>query len=368
MNKNKFDRWIFESYSVTPQGLGFFRIAASLFILFFLMPDSLNYAFLSSLPDDFYAPPPGPLMLLESFPAEYIFWTIHVLLVVSLFMMLAGYFTKFSSIAVGLFALFLFGLTYSIGKINHHLLVGVVPVVMAFSNWGAAFSADAARGKGGEKVESWPLTLLALMIGFMMFTAGVPKILGGWLDPGTQATKGHFLNQFFVKERQAMFAEYFYHMDMNFIWELMDWGTIIFETGFLLSVLNSRWFKLFVCFAVIFHFSTLMILNIAFLFNYLAYAAFLDWTKIYLKFREWSQNLSDTASYTVYRSAALFGLTLLVLFFGISSLSYSNILFLESELALYELIFSVFALVIVLYLGIIKARTSLNNRREVVYT
>lgn len=368
MSKNRFDRWIFDSYSVSPQGLGFFRIASSLFFLFFLMPDTESYSFLSSLPADLFAPPPGPMMLLDKFPPEYVFWLIHSLLFVSLGLVLVGYQTKISSIAAGIFVLMIFGLTFSIGKINHNILVGVVPIVMAFSNWGAAFSVDAVWGKTPKKVESWPLTLLALMIGFMMFTAGFPKILGGWLDPATQATEGHFLNQFFGKERQAMLAQYIFYLKVDSIWELMDWSTIFFEIGFLFAVLKSRWFKMFVCFALIFHFLNLLILNIVFSFNYIAYAAFLDWTKIFVKLRGWLSDFTKKTSLPNYYSGVIFGVVLFILFLVISIISAMDIMLQDSEIIFHDVLFSVLALAIVIFLVVRKTRIVLNKRREMAYT
>ncbi|MEX0647978.1 MAG: HTTM domain-containing protein [Balneolaceae bacterium] len=368
MNSQKLDRWIFESFSVTPEGLGFFRITFSLFILFFLMPDTSNFGYLSSLPADFYSPPPGPMMLLNEFPPEPVFWLIYGLLFISLCFLLIGYETRKSSIAAGIFILLLKGLAFSIGKINHDLLLAVVPLVMAFSNWGAAFSVDAARGKTVTKVNSWPLTLLALLIGFMMFTAGFPKILGGWLDPATQATEGHFLNQFFTKERQALLAEYIFYIEMDYIWELMDWGTIVFETGFLFAVFNSRWFKLFICIAVLFHFSTLAILNIAFLVNYIAYAAFLDWDKIFKIFHEWSRNLTGRVQQTTIGTPAIYGILLLTGFSIIKMIANSDLFFGDSEIAFHEFYFSALAMVLILYLGIGKIKTTLEERLKLSFT
>ncbi|MDY6867159.1 MAG: hypothetical protein SVT56_04530 [Chloroflexota bacterium] len=368
MIKNSFNRWIFESYSVSPQGLGLFRIASSLFFLFFLMPDTESYSFLSSLPADLYAPPPGPMMLLDEFPPEYIFWLIHSLLFISLCLVLVGYQTKVSSIATGIFVLMISGLAFSIGKINHNILLGMAPIVMAFSNWGNAFSVDAVLGKTQREVESWPLTLLALMIGFMMFTAGFPKILGGWLDPATQATEGHFLNQFFGNDRQAMLAPYVLYLKIDLIWELMDWSTIIFEIGFLLAVLKSRWFKVFICFALIFHFSNLLILNIIFTFNFIAYAAFLDWTKIFVKWREWLSDFTKKTSFPDYYSGIIFGVVLFILFLAIRIISDMDILLQDSAVVFHDVLFSALAVVIVIFLVVRKARLALNNRREMAFT
>jgi hypothetical protein len=51
------------------------------------------------------------------------------------------------SIATGLLILTGNGFAYSMGKINHDLLLAAIPLVMAFSNWGSAWSLDAVTGK-----------------------------------------------------------------------------------------------------------------------------------------------------------------------------------------------------------------------------
>ncbi len=296
------------------------------------------------------------------------FWFIHCLLFISLCLVLVGYQTKISSIATGIFILIICGFTFSIGKINHNILLGITPIVMAFSNWGAAFSVDTVMGRVPKKVESWPLALLALMIGFMMFTAGVPKILGGWLDHATQATEGHFLNQFFANERQAMLAPYVLYLKMDLIWELLDWATIIFEIGFLFAVLKSRWVKLFICFALIFHLLNLLILNIIFIFNFIAYAAFFDWTKIFVKFTAWISDFIKKPSYPDYYSGVIFGVLLFILFLVIRIISDMDILLQDSAVVFYDVLFSVVAIVIVLFLAARKISVVLDNRRDRVYT
>jgi len=339
-DQNRFHNWMFHSFSVSAEGLGLFRIIAALFIFFFLIPGqgAAHFEYLSAMPDDFFAPPPGPLMLMDGFPSMAVFQTVHSILMVSLLAMLLGYRTKLASIFAGISILLLQGFIFSIGKVNHEILTALVPIVMAFSNWGAAFSIDSARW-GEQKTESWPLTLLALFIGFMMFTAGFPKILGGWLDPSTQATQGHLFNQFFVRERQALLAEWFVSFDNVFFWELLDWATVLFEVGFLLAVWKTAWFKTFVGVAVLFHFSTMLMLNIAFVPNFLAYAVFLNWTKIYNynleQYRKWT---GKHGVKSIRRSVLVYTLMMAIFFAVLSRLSSINLVLRDSDLMLHEVV------------------------------
>ena len=308
MKSNWFDRWIFESYQPTVQGLALFRIFASMLILFFLMPDATYYFDLASFPDDFFTPPPGPMMFFDSFPPAWVFFLIHGLLALSWICILFGYKTQIASIAAAIFMLILLGFIFSIGKVNHQMLIIILPLLMAFSNWGGAYSLDAHLSGKRAKANGWTLTLLALFIGFMMFTAGFPKILGGWLDIDTFATKGHLLNQYFVRGRTELLSGYMVSMNLPWMWGMLDWATVIFETGFLIAVLRAGWTRLFVSFAVFFHFSTMLTLNIAFLVNFPAYAVFLPWGKIHESISSLIDSKAKPHTIPIIFGGALFGL------------------------------------------------------------
>lgn len=343
----KFSDWIFNSFQVTPEGLGLFRIFAALFILCFLMPSTEMYDFIGSLPDDFYAPPPGPMWLFDGFPGEEFFMALHLTLIVLLVLLLVGYKSQWVSILVGVVLLIIKGFVYSVGKINHDLLLPLTPIVMAFSGWGAAYSVDALRFNRQDqhpRVASWPLTLLTLFIGFMMFTAGFAKLLGGWLQIDSQATVGHVFNQYYGKGRQDLLAGVMLQIESPVFWEILDYITLIFEIGFVIAIFHSKTTKLFVSFAVLFHFSVMVMMNISFVHNFVAYAAFLNWTMIDNTFKEWlPMKLASPAVLT--GSFAIIGLVILLA----QNYSIPN---LESDLEVHEFIILLTALPIaVTYIG-----------------
>ncbi len=356
-NKSSFDRWIFDSYSPTLEGLALYRIFTALFFLFFLLPDFSFYSVLANYPDDFFAPPPGPMALFDSFPPELFLQTIHIILMLSWAAVLIGLKTKIASITAGLTMLVLLGFLFSLGKINHELMLVIVPVVMAFSNWGGAYSVDQYTGRDELKAEGWPLTMLALIIGFMMFTAGFPKILGGWLDFSTQASQGHLLNQFYVRERQELLSVFAVRLDSAILWELLDWATVLFEVLFLVAVIKSSWTRLFVCFAVLFHFSTMMTMNIAFLPNFAAYAAFINWDWVYKKLTGISEKIRSENFVILYANV------LIVIFFSLWILGNRGFLLSEIEPNFYEFIFLSAAVIIVLLIGFREIRNWYSYRR-----
>lgn len=349
MKSNWFERWIFESYQPTVQGLALFRIFASMLILFFLMPDATYYVDLASFPDDFFTPPPGPMMFFDSFPPAWFFFLIHTLLALSWICILVGYKTQKASIAAAIFMLILLGFIFSIGKVNHQMIVILLPLLMAFSNWGGAYSLDAQTSGKRTTANGWTLTLLALFIGFMMFTAGFPKILGGWLNGDTFATKGHLLNQYFVRGRTDLLSGYMVSMDLPWMWSILDWVTVIFETGFLIAVLRAGWTRLFVCFAVLFHFSTMLTLNIAFLVNFPAYAAFLPWGNIH----ESISSLIDSKA-KPYTIPLVFGGALFAIFGIIKIVDRMRLFMPTKEPSFDEIVLISSAVLIVISLGLKK--------------
>lgn len=370
MNQSSTDRlsrWVLNWCDVSAEGLGLMRIFTALLLLFFLIPGdgAAHYEWLSGLPPELYAPPPGPMRLFEGFPPLVLFDILHSLLILSLLALLIGYRTKWASLFSGVLILILQGLIFSIGKIDHEILVPMVPLLMGFSNWGAAFSVDSLRkGMPEPSTENWPLVMLAVLTGFMMFTAGFPKILGGWLDPSTQATYGHVLNQFAGKERDALLAAYSLTFNQPWLWEILDWGTILFEIGFLVSVWKLRWFRFFLGIAVLFHFSTMMTMNIAFLPNFVAYALFLNWDGIYLRMVRTYQHITGRrgpkSAYkpvliATFFTAAVFGL--------LHWLSDRDVVFRTSDLLLSEFVLVSVALLItaVLFLSTLMYRDQSEN-------
>lgn len=336
-----FENWIFHSWEASPGGLGLFRIIASLYTLFFLIPGGgvTHYEFLAGLPDQFYLPPPGPMSLLDGFPPVLFFQGMLLLLFITLMMLTIGYQTKWVSFLSGGIILVLQGFLFSIGKVNHELLIGILPILMAFTNWGAAYSVDSLRQAVPAKTESWPLTLLALLIGFMMFTAGLPKILGGWLDPSTQAVQGHLFNQYFMRGRVALLAGWFVNLDSPVFWEILDWATVLFEIGFLAAVWKPAWFRFFLLIAVFFHFSTMLVLNIPFIPNLVMYAAFLNWTRADQKLQEWvgTGSVETDGKYAFALTSGVI-ITGILLFGLIKVIHVRNPVFTDTDLGLYEVI------------------------------
>ncbi len=64
------------------------------------------------------------------------------------------------------------------------------------------------------------------------------------------------------------------------LWELMDWGTVLLEIGFLPAAFAPSLFRMFISLMVLFHLGTVLLFNITFVQNLIVYAAFLNWDRV----------------------------------------------------------------------------------------
>src|SRR5690625_237586 len=130
--KQKFENWIHDTWIISPGGAGLLSIVTSLYILFFLIPGNGlgHYKYLSELPVQFFMPPPGPRALFHVFPPLLVFQALLTLPGISLILLTIGDRTKRVSIRSGSLILLLQGFIYSVGKVNHEILTGIVPILM----------------------------------------------------------------------------------------------------------------------------------------------------------------------------------------------------------------------------------------------
>jgi hypothetical protein len=273
------DEWIFSGFSTSTEALGLFRIVYCLLIIFFLgLP---NFSWIAAQPDYFFDPRLFSLQIAWSgFPSVIFFQVITVLSWLAFAFLLVGYHTKKTSYILSLLIILGKGFAYSFGKIDHDIFTWIIPLIMAESHWGESFSIDSKNHPVKREAKSWPLALLALLLGFAFFTAAAPKMLGGWLSLETQATKAHLVYNYFVVGRQEIWSSAALAYENKWVWEAMDWTAIIFELFFAIAIFRTRWLGLAIVIALGFHWINLMLFNIAFVFNLPAYLAFLPWKKL----------------------------------------------------------------------------------------
>lgn len=276
MSAKSFDSWLDRGdYSFAD--ISIFRIIYALVTAAF-MP---SYSWIARFDDAFFRPPPGPFALLDSFPSALVLNALDGLIVVAVFFVLVGLFTRTSSIVLALLLLTGEGLAYSFGKIDHSILFVLAPIFMASAGWGNRFSLDAARkaDKSTGKARQWILRTFALVVGVAFATGAVPKILGGWLDWSTQATYAYQIQRV-LRGRSEWLATPLSTLDVPVVWEMLDWATIALELGLVLLVVTWPTWRFGLAMATFFHLGVLLSLNIDFWMNVVAYGAFVKWSAI----------------------------------------------------------------------------------------
>ncbi len=274
-----FDRWIFTSFPMGAEAMGLYRMLFALYLLIWGVP---NFEWIGYSPDAFFNPPTYSLAaLFTGFPPYWFLQGLSIFIVLLCLMLLFGWYTRL--VSIGLFIAIVIGksFSFSYGLIGQDLIVWMVPLLMSFANWGSKFSIDTKRNASPSNGNTtWPITMMALLLGFGMFSAGLPKLLGGWLDLSTQATRGHFFTQYYVIGDLKLLSSWFLGITNVIVWETMDWGAVLFEMLFLAAVIKPRWFRFWLLLAVGFHTVTFLSFNISFHFQYIVYLLFIDWGKI----------------------------------------------------------------------------------------
>ncbi|WP_157531255.1 HTTM domain-containing protein [Mycobacterium sp. IS-1496] len=269
----KFDSWV-ERGPFTPADLGIYRIVYAVSVLM-IAP---NIAWLGDYPDFMFRPPTGPIQLFSSFPSPGILVGLEVLRSIALVMLAFGLWTRFASFATAAMLITTYGITYSLGKVDHTILLVLVPLVLAFANWGDRYSIDALRaGRPPSQQQQWPLRLLGLLIGWGFFTAALTKALTGWLSFDSQAARGYFVLGFVTQDRTNWLAGWVAAHDYRPVWELADWSTVAFELAILLALPWWRAFRTTLAIATLFHLGVYLVMNITFSHAVIAYGAFVPW-------------------------------------------------------------------------------------------
>ncbi len=263
-------------YTVTD--LGRYRIIYGLIALMSMR----TYGNIADQPQAQFDPPPGPIMVFSSIPSRAALEALEVAVAILVVFLIIGFRTKTASLLLALALMTGAGLTYSFGKIDHGIFIVLVPAAMAFSGWGGSLSVDAhLRARAGRppaEPSQWALRLLALMIGLAFLTGGLAKLTGGWLDPRTHAARGHFVEKYVQLGRDDYLAPLFLRVhDVGLLWEALDWFTVALECGLVFAVLWWRTFRIGVAFAALFHLGVLLVMNIQFGANTVAYGAFVRW-------------------------------------------------------------------------------------------
>lgn len=274
------DAWIFGAYRAAPADLALYRMGYAAYALLAVVPAAL---WVDGMPRAFFNPPPGAAALASGFPPGGFLLGLNVALAGLLGLLLVGWRTPAASVATGLVLLWSKTWEYADGKINHDILLVLIPLLLAGSGWGDALSADARRGGTPDPLRpraSWALALAAFVAGLAMFGAGALKLMTGWLDPATHSTFGHLVVNDMGAGRGTWLSGFALAWRAPLAWEAADWAATLLEAGFLLALLRQRWMRVALALACLFHLAVWLLFDIVFSASVLAYGAFVAWSRV----------------------------------------------------------------------------------------
>jgi|GEM_PF-4883190 len=210
-----------------------FRILLAAFILFFAVPD---VRWVSTLPDGMFTPPLGPMMLFSGVPSlawtSMLLWATYACAV----WLLWGKGVRWSGLALSALLALGFGLESSFGKINHTTPFMLLPAVVG---WHGAW-------------RRLPVYYV-LVIAFQFFTAAMPKIVGGWLQPQTHAAYGYAVETLTIQGSPALLTQWVVSYVPRWMWELADVITVAFESLFIVAMWRPRSLATVCAVALCFH-------------------------------------------------------------------------------------------------------------------
>ena len=285
-------RWMFEEYRIGERSLAVSRVLTALYLLAMVYP---RYVRLAAFPSSFYAPALGLGAFFHDLPPAWVLWLLFGATVSLTLALLVGWHTRASGLTLTALTVVGNSFEYAFGKIDHDILVLMVLLTMSFSGWGRRYSVDARRAASLPPVTGWPLAMLALLVGFGMFSAGLPKVLTGWLDPSTQSAQAHILYNYYVLERPTLAGRLALDNTPALAWEVLDWATVILELSFLPAAFSRRALLAVCGIAVFFHAAIHFTMEIPFHLNVLAYAMFVDWEHAFERWRPLDRVLDHLA-------------------------------------------------------------------------
>jgi hypothetical protein len=283
--------WLNRVVPASPFAVGVVRVFVHGIFLFDTIFES--YSALGSLPVTILRPT-GVLKFLpwgfyDALQTHGGMLTLKTLMLVSLLFSTVGFLTPISTKTSLLLVAFYQGLLRSFGHFNHDEMIAIYfLVVLAFTPCGDAFSIDSRLGRTKKDrpafAYAYPILLMQLLLAWAYFSSALIKLrVAGWkylsADNLPALAIFHSLDNLHDTAFRGAFwlptvREYLpYVVGLILIWELLFPLAILFR--------RMRWLILGI--GVVFHISTVFLMNIAFWHQLLMYVVFLNWDR--LRFR-----------------------------------------------------------------------------------
>lgn len=271
-----------DSYRPDGRFLAALRIAYGLWIIFF----PVDLLWIAAVPEDFLNPRAGLFSFVSSVPSIEVLIAVSTVRFVLAVLLVLGIMTVPVSILLTATMVTASGLSYSFSKVDHFILFEIVPVFLAFAGWGRWWSLDSLlrrrRGKPRLSTRGMPVLLFGVTIGWAMLSAAIPKVLGGWLDPSRQATRGYIARDIAWGDKPGPLGAWLLPIDIDLFWKALDYATIAAEGLLLFTVLTPLIYRCWLVLLTGFHIGVYLTLDISFIDYSLVYAVFFSPVVVWL--------------------------------------------------------------------------------------
>lgn len=252
------------------ENLEYFRIAVGLLFLIYFK----DLSYLGELPNSLYRPDVLNFTnIFDAWPSSTFFEILFYFQLLLAILIVLGIKTRLSFILVGIMMMIQSGFVYSFGKIDHGILMNILPFIMAFTNSGCNKAIVPDKQLSAPNLS---ISILAIFIVFGFFTAGLEKALV-WIDFNTN-TSG-FLSWFYPSYYSIGRDQLLAPLVLDFPWwftEIIDYTAVIFElTGLLFLLFSRKAWITYLLIASIFHLLNTLLLNIPFHLHILIFGIWL---------------------------------------------------------------------------------------------
>ena len=208
------------------------------------------------------------------------------LMAASLLMSTLGYLTRCSTVASALLVIFYQGLLRSFGQFSHDEMVGIYfLVVLAATPCGDGFSIDTlprtARRQTPSFIYGYPILLMQAILAWSYFSSALIKLRVAGMDyfsPDTLPTIAIFHSLDNLHDTHFRLA--FLLPEVRAYLPLLVGVIVAWELAFPLAVVWKRARVWILLAGVVFHVSTLFVMNIFFPFTLAMYLVFVDWPSV----------------------------------------------------------------------------------------
>lgn len=206
-------------------------------------------------------------------------------LALSLLCSTLGYLTSWTTKTSALLVIFYQGLVRSFGHFNHDELLGVyLLIVLAFTPCGDAFALDSWGKRTPRRPRfayAYPILLMRLLLAWVYFSAAIIKLrISGlnYFNPDSLPALAIWNSLDNLHDTQFRYA-FRLPQVREYLPPVMI-ATVLWEMLFPLALFSRRARWLLLGFGVVFHFSTLFLMNIFFPHLLAMYLVFVDWPAV----------------------------------------------------------------------------------------